>query len=87
MLLIQTNHHVSNEFAEVKSHHQEHTEIDTRYKDAVDDADLLIAQTAVDCALSSEVIVIGEDTDLFVLLIHTSINSANGLFSNRIKWQ
>jgi hypothetical protein len=31
---------------------------------------LLIAQTAVDCALSSEVIVIGEDTDLLVLLIH-----------------
>jgi hypothetical protein len=27
-------------------------------------------QTAVDCALSSEVIVIGEDTDLLVLLIH-----------------
>jgi hypothetical protein len=26
--------------------------------------------TAVDCALSSEVIVIGEDTDLLVLLIH-----------------
>jgi propanediol dehydratase large subunit len=34
-------------------------EHDTRYKNAVDDADLLIAQTAVDCALSSEVIVIG----------------------------
>jgi hypothetical protein len=27
MLLIQTNHHVSKEFAEEKSHHQEHTEI------------------------------------------------------------
>jgi hypothetical protein len=45
-------------------------EHDTIYKNAVDDADLLIAQTAVDCALSSEVIVIGEDTDLLVLLIH-----------------
>lgn len=45
-------------------------EHDIRYKNAVDDADLLIAQTAVDCALSSEVIVIGEDTDLLVLLIH-----------------
>jgi hypothetical protein len=45
-------------------------ERDTRYKNAVDDADLLIAQTAVDCALSSEVIVIGEDTDLLVLFIH-----------------
>ena len=45
-------------------------EYDIRYKNAVDDADLLIAQTAVDCALSSEVIVIGEDTDLLVLLIH-----------------
>ena len=45
-------------------------EHDTRYKNAIDDADLLIAQTAVDCALSSEVIVIGEDTDLLVLLIH-----------------
>jgi hypothetical protein len=45
-------------------------EHDTRYKNAVDDADLLIAQTAVDCALSSEVIVIGEDTNLLVLLIH-----------------
>jgi hypothetical protein len=41
-----------------------------RYKNAVDDADLLIAQTALDCALSSEVIVIGENTDLLVLLIH-----------------
>ena len=41
-----------------------------RYKNAVDDADLLIAETAVDCALSSEVIVIGKDTDLLVLLIH-----------------
>ncbi|CAC5425518.1 unnamed protein product [Mytilus coruscus] len=30
----------------------------------------LIALTAVDCALSSEVVVIGEDTDLLVLLIH-----------------
>jgi hypothetical protein len=39
-------------------------EYDIRYKNAVDDADLLIEQTAVDCALSSEVIVIGEDTDL-----------------------
>jgi 5'-3' exonuclease len=45
-------------------------EHDIRYKNAVDDADLLIAQTAVDCVLSSEVIVIGEDTDLLVLLIH-----------------
>ena len=45
-------------------------EHDIRYKNAVDDADLLIAQTAVDCALSSEVIVIGEDTDLLVLIIH-----------------
>jgi hypothetical protein len=45
-------------------------EHDIRYKNAVDDADLLISQTAVDCALSSEVIVIGEDTDLLVLLIH-----------------
>jgi 5'-3' exonuclease len=45
-------------------------EHDIRFKNAVDDADLLIAQTAVDCALSSEVIVIGEDTDLLVLLIH-----------------
>jgi hypothetical protein len=45
-------------------------EYDIRYKNAVDDADLLIAQTAVDCALSSEVIVIGEDSDLLVLLIH-----------------
>jgi hypothetical protein len=45
-------------------------EYDIRYKNAVDDADLFIAQTAVDCALSSEVIVIGEDTDLLVLLIH-----------------
>ena len=45
-------------------------EHDTRYKNAVDDADLFIAQTAVDCALSSEVTVIGEDTDLLVLLIH-----------------
>jgi hypothetical protein len=43
---------------------------DIRYRNAVDDADLLIAQTAVDCSLSSEVIVIGEDTDLLVLLIH-----------------
>jgi hypothetical protein len=33
-------------------------------------ADLLIAQTAVYCVLSSEVIVIGEDTDLLALLIH-----------------
>jgi hypothetical protein len=54
-------------------------EHDIRFKNAVDDADLLIAQTAVDCALSSEVIVIGEDTDLLVLLIHPSINSADGL--------
>jgi 5'-3' exonuclease len=45
-------------------------EIDIRYKNVVDDADLTIAQTAVDCALSSEVIVISEDTDLLVLLIH-----------------
>jgi 5'-3' exonuclease len=45
-------------------------EYDIRYKNAVDDADLLIAQTAIDCALSSEVIVISEDTDLLVLLIH-----------------
>ena len=45
-------------------------EHDIRFKNAVDDADLLIVQTAVDCALSSEVIVIGEDTDLLVLLIH-----------------
>ncbi|VDI49933.1 Hypothetical predicted protein [Mytilus galloprovincialis] len=36
---------------------------DIRCKNATDDADLLIALTAVDCALSSEVVVIGEDTD------------------------
>jgi 5'-3' exonuclease len=45
-------------------------EHDIRYKNAVDDADLLIAKTAVCCVLSSEVIVIVEDTDLLVLLIH-----------------
>ncbi|CAC5372508.1 unnamed protein product [Mytilus coruscus] len=45
-------------------------ENDIRCKNATDDADLLIALTAVDCALSSEVVVIGEDTDLLVLLIH-----------------
>ncbi|CAC5372602.1 unnamed protein product [Mytilus coruscus] len=43
---------------------------DIRCKNATDDADLLIALTAVDCALSSEVVVIGKDTDLLVLLIH-----------------
>ena len=62
-------------------------EHDTRYKNAVDDADLLIAQTAVDCALSPEVIVIGEDTDLLVFLIHHVNKQCKGLFSNRIKWQ
>ncbi|CAC5415218.1 unnamed protein product [Mytilus coruscus] len=45
-------------------------ENDIRCKNATDDADLLITQTAVDCALSSEVVVIDEDTDLLVLLIH-----------------
>jgi hypothetical protein len=101
---------VSKEFAEVKSHHQEHTEIphhlfqnftptmpcktkkelfmsnshnkqafinmpceklnehDIRYKNAVYDAGLLVVHTAVECALSPEVIVIGEDTDLLVLV-------------------
>jgi hypothetical protein len=41
-------------------------EHDIRFKNAVDDADLLIAQTAVDCALSPEVIVI--DVDYGILL-------------------
>lgn len=49
---------------------EKRNEHDIRNKNAVDDADLLIVQTAVDCALSSEVIVIGEYTDLLVLLIH-----------------
>jgi hypothetical protein len=57
-------------------------EHDTRYKNAVDDADLLIAQTAVDCAFSSEVIVIGEDTDLLVLLIHHVNNLLEVVFMN-----
>ncbi|CAC5372537.1 unnamed protein product [Mytilus coruscus] len=35
---------------------------DIRCKNATDDADLLIAQTAVDCALSSEIVVIGCDS-------------------------
>jgi hypothetical protein len=67
VLLIQTNHHLSKEFVE------------GHYKNAVDDADRLIAQTAVDCALSSEVIVIGEDTDMLVLLIHHVKFDANVL--------
>ncbi|CAG2208167.1 unnamed protein product [Mytilus edulis] len=41
---------------------------DVRCKNATDDADLLIALTAVDCALFSEVVVIGEDTDILVNL-------------------
>ena len=60
---------------------------DIRYKNAVDDADLLIAQTAVDCALSSEVIVIGEDTDLLVLLIHHVNQQCKRVIFKSEKWQ
>ncbi|CAG2241427.1 unnamed protein product [Mytilus edulis] len=60
---------------------------DVRCKNATDDADLLIALTAVDCALFSEVVVIGEDTDILVLhvLIHHVNQQCKGLFLNLIK--
>ena len=43
---------------------------------AESDADLLIVQTAVDSAANSPTIVVGEDTDLFVLLcLHADVKS------------
>ena len=39
---------------------------------AAADADLLIAKTAIDCALTSDTVVIGDDTDLLVLLYYHS---------------
>ena len=37
---------------------------------AVDDADVLIVKTAISCSEKSDTVVIGEDTDLLVLLCH-----------------
>ena len=44
------------------------------------DADLLIIQTAVEASRSQDVIVIGEDTDLLVLLIHHIHVESCGIF-------
>jgi 5'-3' exonuclease len=62
-------------------------EHDIRYKNAVYDAGLLVVHTAVDCALSPEVIVIGEDTDLLVLLIHHVNQHCKRVIFKSEKWQ
>lgn len=51
-----------------------------------EDADLLIVKTAVDMAESKDTIVIGEDTDLLVLLCyHANLNSHKILFRTETK--
>ena len=39
-------------------------------RQANDDADLLIATTAIDCAMSADVVVVAQDTDVITLLWH-----------------
>ena len=48
---------------------------------ATADADLLIAKTAIDCALTSDKVVIGDDTDLLVLLCyHIQLHSQHTIY-------
>ena len=47
---------------------------------ADDDADVLIARTAVQEAVNAPVVVVGEDTDLLVLLCHYTNNSGNNIY-------
>ena len=48
---------------------------------ATGDADLLIVQTAAECAKNGTIIVIGEETDLLVLLcMHADISQSDIIF-------
>ncbi len=47
---------------------------------AVGDADLLIVKTAIDLARNETTVVMGEDTDLLILLLHHSKNSDRQIF-------
>ena len=53
---------------------------------ATGDADLLIVQTAVECAKTGATTVIGEDTDLLVLLcMHADISQSDIIFRSETK--
>ena len=53
---------------------------------ATGDADLLIVQTAVECAKNGTTTVIGEDTDLLVLLcMHADTNQSDIIFRSETK--
>ena len=48
---------------------------------AAADAELLIVKTALECAMTSDTVVIGDDTDLLVLLCyHSDAHSANTVY-------
>jgi hypothetical protein len=47
---------------------------------ATGDADLLIVQTAVKYAINVETVVVGEDTDLFILLLHHAKADDNNIY-------
>ena len=44
------------------------------------DADLLIVQTAVECAEKDQTVLVGEDTDLLILLCHYASIDANNIY-------
>ena len=53
---------------------------------ATDDVDLIIVQTAVKCAEHSQAVVIGEDTDLLVLLcMHGEMDNEDIIFQSETK--
>ena len=48
---------------------------------AQDDADVLVETTAVDSLMNANVVVIGEDTDILILLLHYyNMESNNNIF-------
>ena len=65
-------------FLKMLGHHLEQRGIDVRY--ATGDADLLVVQTAKEKAESSPVVVVGEDTDILVLLIHYASSTQHQIF-------
>ena len=56
------------------------TESGIRTLQAEGDADLLIVQTAVESAEKDQTVLVGEDTDLLILLCHYASLNANSIF-------
>ena len=65
-------------FIELLSQQLQKANISVKHSD--DDADLLIVQTALEMGEQHTVTVIGEDTDLLVLLLHHKASSSQPVF-------